>query len=323
MDEELPLSGCATLIGNLPHAEMSLDIHSAKGLEFLRGLRKDELQQWMERYFRELGWKKVSKVPAEKDLTHGCDLLLTTSIHGEPVRAGAHVEAGLDVADRLDALREIAVVAEKALRHHHGDGGRERLYKFYWITTGSVGPTARDEILQKFEGTDFTGRVEVWDVDSLLTRLGASGLLTELERTIPALRVFVSYASEDWEAVAKLRDRLRADGFNPWLDKDELLPGQAWELEIRQAMRQSDAIIVCLSEKSVRKTGFVQQELRHALDLGQNVPEGAIYVIPVLLDDVNPPESLRELHWTRLLDESGYQKLVRALRHREKELRET
>jgi len=50
------------------------------------------------------------------------------------------------------------------------------------------------------------------------------------------LKVFFSHAHADREAVKSLYDRLIADGVDAWLDKEKLLPGQDWELEIRKVV---------------------------------------------------------------------------------------
>ena len=39
------------------------------------------------------------------------------------------------------------------------------------------------------------------------------------------LRVFLCHASEDQEFVRKVYKRLKDDGIDPWLDKENLLPG--------------------------------------------------------------------------------------------------
>jgi len=39
------------------------------------------------------------------------------------------------------------------------------------------------------------------------------------------------------------RTRLTKDGVDAWLDKEVLLPGQDWELEIRKAVREGGAIL--------------------------------------------------------------------------------
>ena len=98
---------------------------------------------------------------------------------------------------------------------------------------------------------------------------------TELTRR---LKVFLCHASGDKPAVRELYHRLRAAGFDPWLDEENLLPGQDWQLEIPQAVRSSDAAIVCLSTRAVTKRGYVQKEIRYALDVADEQPEGAIFL---------------------------------------------
>jgi hypothetical protein len=50
-----------------------------------------------------------------------------------------------------------------------------------------------------------------------------------------------------------------------WLDKEKLIPGQDWELEIRKAVRESDVVVVFLS-KQFNQPGFRQKEVRLALE---------------------------------------------------------
>ena len=52
------------------------------------------------------------------------------------------------------------------------------------------------------------------------------------------LKVFLCHAHADRDAVRGLYTRLTKDGVDAWLDKERLLPGQDWELEIRKAVRK-------------------------------------------------------------------------------------
>ena len=101
-------------------------------------------------------------------------------------------------------------------------------------------------------------------------------------------RIFICYAQEDENAARKLFSNLRAEGLNPWLDKESLLPGQNWRLAIQQAIRESSYFLALLSSRSVTKRGFVQKEIREALDVMSELPEGEIFLIPVRLDDCRP-----------------------------------
>ena len=92
-------------------------------------------------------------------------------------------------------------------------------------------------------------------------------LIGRLDRDSPRLlRIFLCHSSGDKAAVRELSQRLKSSGLEPWLDEEKLLPGQRWRDEIPRAVRESDLVIVCLSKASVNKAGYVQREIRYALD---------------------------------------------------------
>ncbi len=128
-----------------------------------------------------------------------------------------------------------------------------------------------------------------------------------------ARRVFLCHASSDKGRVRPLYNRLRADGFDPWLDEEDLVPGQDWARQIPRAVRAADVVLVCLSKQSVTKAGFVQREIRVALDVAEERPEDTIYIIPARLEECDVPERLRQWQWVDLFVERGYERLMRAL----------
>ncbi|MEJ5241093.1 MAG: TIR domain-containing protein, partial [Anaerolineales bacterium] len=130
------------------------------------------------------------------------------------------------------------------------------------------------------------------------------------------LKVFLCHAAEDKPLVRELYDRLKADGFDPWLDSEALLPGQDWDLEIQKAMRRSDAVIVCFSRVSVAKEGYVQKEIKYAQEIQKEKPEGTIFFIPLQLEACEMPFRLQGIPWGRYYEEGGYAKLVQALNRR-------
>ena len=132
------------------------------------------------------------------------------------------------------------------------------------------------------------------------------------------LRVFLCHASQDKPAVRELYKRLAAEKWiDPWLDEENLLPGQDFDLEIYRAARDSDTIIICLSKISVAKEGYVNKEIRRALDAADEKPEGAIYIIPLRLDDCSPSfERLKKLHWVDYFTLNAHEKLIKSLRLR-------
>jgi hypothetical protein len=134
------------------------------------------------------------------------------------------------------------------------------------------------------------------------------------------MKVFLSYAREDKDRVLELYQRLIQEGFDAWLDKEKLLPGQDWDLEINRAIKNSDAIILCLTKRSVQKRGYVQREMKKAIDLAQEQPEGEIYVIPVRLDDCKVPDSISNWQYVDLFATDGFQRLKKSLKQKESRL---
>lgn len=132
------------------------------------------------------------------------------------------------------------------------------------------------------------------------------------------LRVFLCHASQDKPKVRELYKRLKTEVWiEPWLDEEDLLPGQDFDVEIYNAIRAADLIIICLSTVSVAKDGYVNKEIRRALDIAQEKNEGAIYVIPLRLDDCNPSfEQLRKLHWVDYFMPNAHDRLLKSLRVR-------
>jgi hypothetical protein len=125
-------------------------------------------------------------------------------------------------------------------------------------------------------------------------------------------KVFISYAREDATAARRLCDELRHMGVEPWLDTERLLPGQRWKREIDSALQTSDYIVVLLSSHSTMKRGFVQKEVRKALDLLDQVPDSQIFLIPLRLDDCRPDhDRLNDLQWVDLFPawEEGIRKI--------------
>jgi TIR domain/KTSC domain len=130
------------------------------------------------------------------------------------------------------------------------------------------------------------------------------------------LHVFLSYGSEDRSVVREIYSKLREDGVKPWFDEKELLPGQDWNLEIKRAARSSHAILVCLSSRSVRKEGYIQKEIKLALDIAEEKPDGTIFIIPVKLDSCELPLRLQSWQWVDWGNDNAYDKVLRALRAR-------
>jgi len=114
-------------------------------------------------------------------------------------------------------------------------------------------------------------------------------------------KIFIAYVQEDYLAAERLYQDLLRAGFDPWLDKHKLLPGQNWPRAIERAIELSDFFIACLSGRGVSKRGHFQAELRYALDCARRLPLGDIYLIPVRLDECRVPAELaRQIQYVDL-----------------------
>ncbi len=112
------------------------------------------------------------------------------------------------------------------------------------------------------------------------------------------LRVFLCHSSKDKSAVRELYKKLRTETWiDPWLDEEKLFPGQDWHEEIEKAVEATDVVVVLLSKQSVSQEGYVQRELKLALDVADEKPENTIFIIPLRLDDCPAPRRLRGWHY--------------------------
>ncbi|MBV6402586.1 MAG: Hercynine oxygenase [Anaerolineales bacterium] len=134
------------------------------------------------------------------------------------------------------------------------------------------------------------------------------------------LKVFLCHAFADKPKVRELYRTLKRRGVQPWLDAEDLIPGQNWEVEIPKALLSSDAIIICLTPNSVDKEGYVQKEIKFALDKAMEMPDGRIFIIPARLEECELPFSLKKYHAVNLHEKDGYTKLMQALKLRASQL---
>jgi len=135
------------------------------------------------------------------------------------------------------------------------------------------------------------------------------------------LRVFLCPSSDDKPIVRELYRQLNSeDWIDAWLDEKKLYPGQDWNYEIEQAVEEADVILVCLTKNSVTKEGYVQRELRIILDYADYKPEGTLYIIPVRLEECEPPKRIRRWQYAdyfpRNQQEIAYQRLLESLKFR-------
>jgi TolB-like protein/tetratricopeptide (TPR) repeat protein len=120
--------------------------------------------------------------------------------------------------------------------------------------------------------------------------------------------VFLSYASEDAEAAARICEALRAAGIEVWFDRSELRGGDAWDQRIRRQIRDCALFIPIISEHTQeRAEGYFRLEWDLADQRTHMVSRNKAFIVPVCVDgtsdkDADVPETFTKVQWSRLPD---------------------
>ena len=145
------------------------------------------------------------------------------------------------------------------------------------------------------------------------------------ERNNRKNKVFISYAPEDYSIAKKLYDSLNQAGIASWLDTEDILPGQKWRASIKKAIINCSHFLILISKNSVSKIGYIQKEQKISLDLIEDLPNNAIFIIPARLDNTEPlHEVLKTLHWADFTTsyEKGLEQIINVFKSEAKKYAE-
>lgn len=150
--------------------------------------------------------------------------------------------------------------------------------------------------------------------DDRLTRVAASPIVhPEGREAIPSRHrratrlanrsVFLAYCAVDTAGASKLREALLAGGVQVWWDQDTA-PGQDRKYAARQAMKQSYAVVLCLSRQSAAQAvNGIYPDALETIELYREYSSDRTLLIPVRLSDCEVPPL--EISYTRTLDRLG------------------
>ncbi len=127
------------------------------------------------------------------------------------------------------------------------------------------------------------------------------------------ISVFISYAQEDLAEALAVYDWLSEAGLQPWIADKDLLPGQPWRRTLAKAIRRSTYFLALLSSKSVSKQGYVQKEIRIALEVFEEMSPETVWIIPLRIEECRPAHPrLEEIQWVDLFPsrEEGLRRLL-------------
>jgi hypothetical protein len=103
-------------------------------------------------------------------------------------------------------------------------------------------------------------------------------------------RVFVSYVGEDLDLVERLVLDLRQAGYDVWMDRSRLLPGQRWRQQIKRAIATADFFIACFSPRYWKDQTFMNEELIVAIERFRLMPRDRPWFIPAMLAECELPD---------------------------------
>jgi TolB-like protein/Flp pilus assembly protein TadD len=122
----------------------------------------------------------------------------------------------------------------------------------------------------------------------------------------PGAAVFISYASQDASAAARIAAALHAAGIEVWLDQSELRGGDAWDRSIRKQIKTCALFLPVISRSTHdRDEGYFRLEWKLAVDRCHLMAADRAFLLPVVIDDTRDddervPDRFREVQWTRL-----------------------
>jgi hypothetical protein len=127
-------------------------------------------------------------------------------------------------------------------------------------------------------------------------------------REMPENAVFISYAREDLPAVQRMKAAMDAAGLTTWFDLDRLEGGDDYDRKIRNNIARCSYFLPVVSRNTQRRLeAYFRREWSYAVDRSRNIAEGAVFILPVCIDDTLEgealvPEKFKALHMTRMPD---------------------
>ena len=126
------------------------------------------------------------------------------------------------------------------------------------------------------------------------------------EQPRPSGAVFLSYASQDAQAAARICEALRAAGIEVWFDQSELRGGDAWDSQIKKQIHDCALFIPLISaHTNARTEGYFRREWKLATRRLLDMADDVAFLVPVVIDetreaDARVPEEFLQAQWTWL-----------------------
>jgi len=123
------------------------------------------------------------------------------------------------------------------------------------------------------------------------------------------LRVFISYARLDASEFAlELLAALELAGFEAFVDRHDIAPGEDWELRLERLIGSSHTVVFVVSPASA-----ASKECARELAQAQAASKRIIPVVAIEIDAANAPKELRRLNWIYFTRPNAFARSAREL----------
>lgn len=125
-------------------------------------------------------------------------------------------------------------------------------------------------------------------------------------REMPENAIFISYSREDLPAVQRLKAGMDAAGLTTWFDLDRLESGDDYDRKIRANIGRCSYFVPVISANTQRRLeAYFRREWSYAVDRTRNMAGGAVFILPVCVDDTTEaearvPDIFKAVHMLRL-----------------------
>lgn len=125
-------------------------------------------------------------------------------------------------------------------------------------------------------------------------------------REMPENAIFISYAREDLPAVQRLKAGMDAAGLTTWFDLERLESGDDYDRKIRANIARCSFFVPVISENTQRRhEAYFRREWSYAVDRLRNMAGGALFILPVCIDDTPEaialvPDQFKSVHMLQL-----------------------
>jgi hypothetical protein len=104
-------------------------------------------------------------------------------------------------------------------------------------------------------------------------------------------KVFISYSSKDRSSASAVKEALKNENLDVWMDNDSVNPGDSISSAIMEGLTESDYFVLLISENS-NQSNWVKREIATAFELSNTKN---LSVIPVMIAKTEVPLEFRGL----------------------------